>query len=216
MKQLQAELGILAYAPALAEVTSCHRRFVSVHIRSRGKQANSSFSVMQVELCVTYVTDADSWLTCNHLFIVQYLQGLLNVFSLWTEGLGNLRCETADGRWTTWMLLREVSMWNFHCNGKWYYISVTQQCRTRRRTTVRGPRQGPANSVVKFRVQLAGPDSRWENERRYPGWPRRIPTLYSAEEDREQCEESHRGYSQPKTSSISSHAQGGKMRACTQ
>ncbi|KAM6287871.1 uncharacterized protein M6G45_000236 [Spheniscus humboldti] len=33
LKQVQAELGILAYSPALAEVTSCHRSFVSVHIR---------------------------------------------------------------------------------------------------------------------------------------------------------------------------------------
>ncbi|XP_052650338.1 uncharacterized protein LOC128144930 isoform X2 [Harpia harpyja] len=38
---------------------------------------------------------------------LKYFQGLLNVFSLWIEGLGNLRCETADGRWTTWMLPRE-------------------------------------------------------------------------------------------------------------
>ncbi|XP_029875769.1 uncharacterized protein LOC115343664 isoform X3 [Aquila chrysaetos chrysaetos] len=38
---------------------------------------------------------------------LKYFQGLLNVFSLWIEGLGNLRCETADERWTTWMLPRE-------------------------------------------------------------------------------------------------------------
>lgn len=41
------------------QVTSCHRSFVSVHIRSRGKQANSSFSVTQVQLSA-YVTDANS------------------------------------------------------------------------------------------------------------------------------------------------------------
>jgi len=211
---VEAELGILPHSAALAEVTFCHHSFVSVHIRSRGKQATSSFSLKQVQLSAS-ATDAGSWLTCNCLLIVQYFQGFLNILRLWVEGLGNLRCETADRLWRTCMLSREVRIWNFHCNGKWYYISVTQQHRMRRSTIVRGSRWRP-NSVINFRVQLAGPDSQSKDGRRYSGRHRGIPTLYSTEEDKGQCEESHRGYGQPKSSLISSCAQGAKIRPCTQ
>lgn len=47
LKQMQAELGISASCPVVAEVTCCHHWPVSVCARNRGRRAHPSFSVVQ-------------------------------------------------------------------------------------------------------------------------------------------------------------------------
>lgn len=64
---MQAELGISASSPVLAEVTHCHHWSVSVCIRNRGRRANPSFSVLQQ--CPS-VTDTGSWLMWDCLHIM--------------------------------------------------------------------------------------------------------------------------------------------------